>query len=414
MHDAIDTAATDRADRDHAAISALGITTSLDGRSETFFPHGTHLGAGGAKLARRDRAEFLAQPGLEEGMDELPATVERECRADHWADLGACQVDALGQLATEPDLRSGVGIPRLIPSETGWSRLAAFAPAEIAAGLRTNINAWARRRRGDEVRLRTRDTEQGSARELYAVVSPKYVPYALDAIATDVAQHLPADARVRVRYDRQRARVDAVLHNPHHFPDSSGTASVGEAHRLTLRITTADDGTGGFALTWAAERIRCVNLTLLRGARTVFRARHTREDLAGVIVAALKAQGEIAEQFAATWRAAWTSFYIDQSRRSGQLDGREALRRIAYHGIVRIPGLRKADVWAAIRDAWEAEPGNTVAHVHNALTRAAHQARTVRPWAPDETEALASEALYQRVHVLADIPPADREELGWE
>ena len=138
--------------------------------------------------------------------------------------------------------------------------------------MRTNINAWAGKRRGDRVRIRIRDTEDRAARELFAVVGTGYVPYDLDAIAADVAELLPADARVRVRYDRQRARIDAVLCNPHHFPDSTGAAGVGEAHRLALRITTADDGTGGFRLRWAAERIRCVNLTLLRGSRTVFSA----------------------------------------------------------------------------------------------------------------------------------------------
>ncbi|TMQ18025.1 MAG: hypothetical protein E6J91_08885 [Deltaproteobacteria bacterium] len=370
------------------------------------------LDAGKAK-ARRDRAEFLALPGLEEGMDALRAQVERENRADHWADLGGCLVDYRGCVAPELDVRSGVEIPRLVPSETGWQRLASFAPAGVPSGLRTNVNVWAGRRRGDEVRLRTRDAVAGTDRELYAVVSPAYVPYDLDAIAADVARHLPADARVRVRYDRQRARIDTVLHNPHHFPDSTGTASVGEAHRLALRITTADDGTSGFALQWLVERIRCINLTLLRGERTVFRARHTRADLAEGIAVALAAQGEIAESFAAAWRTAWTSYYVDQARDGGPLDGREALRRMVFHGLVRIPGLLKPDIWSAVKGAWEAEPGDSVAHIHNAITRAAHQAPTERSWADDDVEELASAALYQRVHVLAAIPDEDRAELGW-
>jgi hypothetical protein len=401
--------AADRAHRDHAAItSLLGIDTGT-----TFFPHGTEVLETAKAKARADRASFLALPGLEEGMDELRAAVERENRADHWADLGGCHVDYLGQLVAERDLRSGAEISRLVPSEVGWQRLAAFAPTEIPSGLRSNVNAWAGRRRGAEVRLRTRDAAGGAARELYAVVSPKYVPYDLDAIASDVARHLPADARVRVRYDRARARIDAVLCNPHHFPDSTGTAAVGEAHRLALRITTADDGTGGFALTWAVERIRCINLTLLRGERTVFRARHTREDLADVVAAALTAQGEIAERFAATWRSAWNSYYIDHSSRGHELDGLEALRRMVFHGLVRIQGLRKPEAWSAVKAAWETEPGNSVAHVHNALTRAAHQATEARSWADDETEDDASKLLYQRVHLLAEIPDADREQLGW-
>jgi hypothetical protein len=393
-----------RADRDALAISnLLGIDTG-----STFFPHGTELVDAGKKLARRTRADFLALPALEEGMEQLRAAVQAEERADHWVDLGGVFVDYLGRVVCERDERTPDAIiPRLVPSEGGWQRLAAFAPEDVPAGLRTNVNAWAGRRRGAEVRVRTRNAVAGDARELYAVVSPRYVPYDVDAIAADVAELLPADARVRVRYDRQRTRIDAVLANPHYFPDSTGTASVGEAHRLTLRIRTADDGTGGFSLTWAAERIRCVNLTLLRGKRTVFRARHTRDDLAEVVREALAAQGEVAEAFASTWRSAWTSYYSDQA---GKLGGLEALRRIAYHGLVRIPGLGKVDTFAALRDAFEAEPGDSVAAVHNAITRAAHAA-PVAPrsrWCDDEAEDQAGDLLAQHVAVrLAPIPGGD-------
>lgn len=395
-----------RADRDHAAISTvLGIDTGA-----TFFAHGTEVQDRAKESARRQRNEFLALPGIEEGMDTLRAQLEREHRADHWADLGGCYVDMLGRLVTERDLDTGAPISRLIPSATGWQRIAAFAPSRTTAALRTNVNAWAGHCRGTRVRLRTRDTVDSTGRELYAVVSPSYVPYDLDAIAADVARYMPADARVRVRYDRQRARIDVVQVNPHHYPDSTGTASVGEAHRLVLRITTADDGTGGFVLRWAVERIRCVNMTLLRGERTVLRARHTRADLAQVVQAALAAQGEVAEAFASTWRAAWQRYYLDTSRDGRQLDGLEALRRMVAHGLVKIPGLRKPEVWTAVRDAWLAESGDTVAHVHNAITRAAHQAPVDwrSRWADDDTEETASDALYQRVHVLTPIDDETR------
>jgi hypothetical protein len=403
MKNLTNTTAAARADRDALAISTLlGIDTGT-----TFFDHGTALNRDGKASARRARAEFLKLPALEEGMDQLRAAVEAEERADHRVDLGGCSVDYTGRVVCERDLGAGSEIPRLTPSEGGWQRLASFAPDDVPSALRTNVNAWAGRRRGDEVRVRTRNVAGGADRELYAVVSPRYVPYDVDAIAADVAELLPADARVRVRYDRQRTRIDVVLANPHHFPGSTGTASVGEAHRLTLRIRTADDGTGGFSLVWAAERIRCINLTLLRGSRAVFRARHTRDDLAQVVREALAAEGAVAETFAATWRSAWTSYYADHS---GKLGGLEALRRIAFHGLVRIPGLGKVETWAALRDAWELEPGDTVAAVHNAVTRAAHSAPVVTRarWCDDDTEEQAAELLHQQARVrLAPIPEAE-------
>lgn len=186
-----------------------------------------------------------------------------------------------------------------------------------------------------------------------------------------------------------------------------------------LELPTLEQGTGGFRLRWAAERIRCVNLTLLSGVNTVFSANHTRADLVEQIRAALAAQGQAMEGFASAWREAWQSYYLDTTRKGDRIDGPEALRRMVYHGLVKIPGLRRDDVWSAVSSAWEAEPGDSVAHVHNAITRAAHEHRgssdtwTPSIWAEDETEELASKALYQRVHVLAAIPEDDRAELGW-
>jgi hypothetical protein len=421
---AIDAAAALRADRDHAAIARLGIITADEtGNTQTFFAHGTELCESGKDQARADRADFLQLPTVEDGMAKLRRIVQSECRADHFVDLGGCYVDTLGRLVAERDTQTGSAIERLVPSEIGWQRLASFAPDSVPSKLRSNVNGWLGSRRGDEMRLRTRNMpavvgpdglpSQTDERELFAVVSPRYVPYDLDAIATDIEAHLPADARVRVRYDRSRSRIDAVLCNPHHFPDSTGAASVGEAHRLTLRITTADDGTGGFKLQWAAERIRCVNLTLLKGENTVLHANHTRADLVDTIQSALRAQGDVLEGFASAWRDAWQVYYLDTSKRGAAIDGPEALRRMVFHGLIKIPGLRKADVWSAVKGAWDTEPGDTVASVHNAITRAAHEAQSERSWADDDVEEQASSLLFQRVHVLRDIPEDERAELTW-
>jgi hypothetical protein len=348
--------------------------------------------------------------------------VQREERADHFVDLGGVSVDYTGRVVAERDLDTAAMLPRYAPTITGWQRLASFAPNDVNARIATNVNAWAGRRRGARVRFRTRlapgsigqdATERD--RELFAVVGEGYVPYDLDAIAADLIELMPSDARVRVRYDGARARIDVVLQNPHHFPDSTGTASVGEAHRLALRITTADDGTGGFKLRWSAERIRCINLTLLKGDNTVFQARHTRDDLIDTARSALRAQGAAAEGFAAAWRDAWRSYYLDGTRKGDSLGAEEALRRMVFHGLVRIPGLKKPEVWGAVKAAWDAEPdaGDSVAAIHNAITRAAHEATTERSWADDEVEDQAAELLYQRVHVLPEIPEEARAELGW-
>ncbi len=134
-----------------------------------------------------------------------------------------------------------------------------------------------------------------------------------------------------------------------------------------------------------------------------------------MVQAALAAQGEVAEAFASRWRSAWTEYYLDQGSRE-QLGAEEVLKRIAYHGNVRIPGIRgAAGTYEALRAAWDAEPGDSRAAIHNAITRAAHEAPTTwraSSWADDEAEEQASELLYAKNYVL-DIPEDKREQLGW-
>ena len=402
----IDTAGAARADRDHAALIAkLGIDTGT-----SFYVHGTPLQS--KPLARRDRAAWEKLPTLEDGMAALRATIEAEDRRDHTVKLGDTYVDFRG-LVMSRDV--GGAEVATVPEEVGWARLASFAPSTVPAGLRTNVNAWASLRRDDEVVLRTRRNAAG-ARSLYAAVSKAYVPFDLDQIAVTLSEVMPKDARVRVRYDGGRARVDVVLHNPHNFGAAHDTGTVGELHRLTLRVTSADDGTGGFRLRWSAERIRCVNLTLLRGKSAVFHARHTREDLAAVAVEAMHAQGAIAEEFAAVWRQAWTERYVDQSSKQA-LSPEETFKRLIHAGVVRIPGLGKDGTLRAVLAAYAAEDddGGSRASILNAVTRAAHEAPTTwqaSSWADDDTEEQASELLYNRL-ALVPVPDAAREALSW-
>src|SRR4051812_42308471 len=152
-NETINTAAAARAARDHAALTAMGIVTrDGSGNTETFFAHGTELCASGVATAQRSRAQFLQLPTLGDGMAALRATVEAECRADHFVDLGGCLVDTLGRVAPERDLRTNSEIARLTSSEIGWQRLASFAPGDVPSRLRTNVNTWLGRRRGDEMR----------------------------------------------------------------------------------------------------------------------------------------------------------------------------------------------------------------------------------------------------------------------
>ena len=114
------------------------------------------------------------------------------------------------------------------------------------------------------------------------------------------------------------------------------------------------------------------------------------------------------EQFAAVWRGAWQDFWVDKHTR-GNLSGEEAVRRIVGAGKYRIPGLGEEGTLDACLAALADEPGDSRAHVHNALTAAAHRSPTswATRWADEECEEQASKLLYQSVRWLPEVETAE-------
>jgi hypothetical protein len=275
-----------------------------------------------------------------------------------------------------------------------------------------DINAWRYDVEPHDVVVRHRklpsfrtSTYRDGYREGYALVSPSYKPYDLDAAANDLRAVVPAGSRARIRYDGQRATLDIVLQNPYRLADGSGdAAAVGETHRVVMRVKTADDGSGGYHVALLAERVRCVNLTLLHAKRSLFSGTHRQDDLRGLAQDALAQVGDIMAQFAQRWEAGWQEYYADKY--SGSVTGEEAVRRIVAWGKYRIPGLGQQGTLDAVLGALAEEPGDSKLHVHNALTRAAHASPVTwaTRWADDAAEEQASQLLYQRVSWLPEVP----------
>jgi hypothetical protein len=261
-----------------------------------------------------------------------------------------------------------------------------------------------------EVVMRTRNLPvdkkgmgKDGSRELYAVVSPSYKPYDIDAAANDLKEACPGDSRARVRYDGARTRVDIILQNPYMLAGET-VAAVGETHRMVLRMTTSDDGTQGYKLSLLAERVRCINLTLLHTKKHLFKATHRVDNLREMAQDALAAGKDLMEKFAATWSEGWHEYYSDKHSKE-LITGAEALRRIVGLDKFRIQGMSEAGTLNAVLAALDKEPGDSKVHVHNALTRAAHEATVSwsSRWADDDAEVQASELLYQTVSWLPEV-----------
>lgn len=390
----------DRAVRDYVLLRSVGLDTT-----RTFFAPGTE-----ATVAKRNgtlakkRTDHAALDLAHEGLDRLVQTVLDEDRQDVATAIGANGALHVG-------LFGGWSGPLLhyAPTDRAWSQLLSKHPAGHGAPAQ-DVSAWLKDVPDHEAVIRHRKLPPGrvsayveGTREAYALVSPSYQPYDLNEAAADLRKVVPHDARVRARYDGQRATVDVILANPYYL-DGGDAAGVGETHRVVLRMKTADDGSGGYHLSLLAERVRCINLTLLHASKSLFHGTHRQEGLRDLAEQALAAVEPTMEAFATTWRHSWQEYWVDKYTK-GHLTGEEAVRRIVGHGKYRIPGLGEEGTLDACIAALALEPGNTRAHVHNALTAAAHQSPTswASRWADEEAEQQASQLLYQTVRWLPEL-----------
>lgn len=390
----------DRAVRDYAALQAVGLDTG-----RTFYPPGTEadiaLKSGRISQARRD---FMKLPDAHEGLGALEDGVLNEDRQDLPAHFGDLYLYGQGGWVANSIM--------MAPTERAAQSLISHRPKDHPAPA-VDFLAWRKDVAADkELVFRHRKLPLHRAatypipdiRECYALVSPGYKPYDLNEAAKDLKEVVPAGSRARIRYDGQRATLDIVLQNPYRLADGSGdAAAVGETHRVVMRVKTADDGSGGYHVSLLAERVRCVNLTLLHAKKHMFSGTHRQEDLRALATEALNSVGDTMKQFAQTWEAGWQDFYADKY--AGRVSGEEAVKRIVAWGKYRIPGLGKEGTLDACLSALAEEPGDSKLHVHNALTRAAH-ASTVTwatRWADDAAEEQASALLYQKVRWLPEV-----------
>lgn len=405
----------DRAVRDYAALQAACLDTS-----RTFFAPGTEATiarkAGTIAKKRKDHESLdLAHSGLDrlvervldEDRQDLPVSIGGRDTEPAPGELKVLGLSVLGGWRARA--RQVPDDITLAPTERAYQQLISKRPAGHAAPG-PDVASWLDDVEPHEAVVRHRaipslrsKAYQHGAREAYAVVSPSYQPYDLNEAAADLRKVVPSDARCRVRYDGQRATVDVVLANPYYL-DGGDAAGVGETHRVVLRMRTADDGSGGYHLSLLAERVRCINLTLLHAKRSLFHGTHRQEGLRDLAEQALAAIEPTMESFAATWRGAWQDYWVDKYTKAA-LTGEEAIRRIVGHGKYRVPGLGEDGTLEACLSALAGEPGNTRAHVHNAMTAAAHQSPTTwaTRWADEEAEEQASGLLYQSVRWLPEL-----------
>ena len=356
------------------------------------YDEGTKMLDSGRKVALASRDAWDELPTLNQASVAHSALIATEGRKDYTdISLANLIVDDRGMLT-----RANGGLRF---SRWSWGQLRSHAPAD--AVVANNLNSWLPG--SDYVgtfRTRFPNTDT-KTREMFAMVSDKYAVLDGHEVLEMAAATLPAETRARVEYDADTTllKLDATLHNSYELEDD---IVVGRLHRIGLRGSTKDNGGQSHRWQLFAERIACINCTIIPFTIAGIERAHVgdfmqiRHDIQQLLDQAERVMGVFSEH----WKAAHvTRVFAGATVAESAAD---IFERLIRGGWITVKGVKDSELIASLVDAWSDEPGNTYQAINRAITLAAHKFQ----WPQDGQQALEEQAgiiLFQRQEVMADL-----------
>lgn len=292
IEDILDTAGASRAAATDAALAAVGIGDGAQDARQ-LYAHGTRLYAEGVAKEEERRAEWLSRPLAHVALAEVAETVVAERRQDYHPALGSLLVTARGGLVQAGrDAHGNVSVGGDGDGSVHFGRLTPDGARDLIGALGIGGSAYLQSLRGkdaDGERLFAANLNHALARSLAsgvgaavkvrsrrgmgghgtvaAITGRDYQPLDLDAVATHLREalirgHGPGiggECRAEVTYDGGNGwTIDASWDSP----VEPSARTVGEAHRIGVRVTGHDGGEAAVKVCMYAERIRCRNATV--------------------------------------------------------------------------------------------------------------------------------------------------------
>ena len=327
------------------------------------FAPGTRVVSVGEDNFAAERAAVASLPTFDSARRALDARIIGEDREDIVATAGDMYMDAAGRLVVN-------NVAHKLQRD-------AFAALAVRSGFGCGVQYLTQRcdaaRRADNVnadlasadpklgfKLRTRRTPDGD-RSIYAVLSPQYAAVDAPAVLAAAAAAV-GDARAEIVYDGASTRATCLW-----MPDTVIDLAAGDIFKAGIRISTDDTGRGRIRVEAVLFRNLCLNLIIIGEASKTTLDQVHRGDC-----------GDITERIRAAAAAATAAIdpFLDmwgEARRTKVADPVAALHDLVC-GVLAPPtkGQREGAL-AALKAAFAVEPGNSVADLVNAVTRAAHE-----------------------------------------
>lgn len=284
-----------------------------------------------------------------------------------------------GAIALEPNALKGIigRFPKAFPA--AWSFLALLDPASRAEAVNAQLSRLSEWYSDDERNLRLRLRNVGGWRA-FAAVSPTYMPMDADRVLAAYAETIKGldlpDPRGAIAYNGETTDVTirATWHAPHSF-----RPSVGDVFESGISARTNDAGNGAHRAGNTFTRIICINCTTGDFGNESLRRVHKGSRVFDLTSQGLaKVQQDVADVVSRTGDAArfflnaWGTLRETPIAKVGRIvDPKVFLRNLVTSGDLDADVGRDVMVEALLR-GFDVEPGETLADIFNAVTRAAH------------------------------------------
>ena len=390
-HVQVDAAAEERVKRHQAHVEKFGIAMAPPLYAPGFVTE--KLGGDNFHISH---TEHKGMPLTVDGLQGIRESVKAEKRRDLVIYPQRLRMAPNGLLFREDGIRNADGTPKTIVLEDNGLRqlcarlndqfpraadfLKVLDPADRAEAFNKQIIKVDKE---FEIKARTR-TPLGVTPSVYAMVGKSYSAFDADRIADVLAEPFRAlnaefgeanapRGMAMYKPDDSSMRVDAIWH-----ADSIVNLAAGDVFKAGLRFRSSDSGGGSIKADLLVWRNLCKNLIIIDKKSVEVLRRTHRGSMDGIVVdltAATERAKEFISGFAQDWgflRAAPISKVEIYGETYSTVP--EALRALVDQG--RIDGMTaNAASVEALLSGWSREPGNTLADIINAVTRAAHESK---------------------------------------
>lgn len=324
---------------------------------------GTRVLPVGDQNFRTERCRLEELPRFQTAASYVTRAIEKEAREDVTVELTDVAMTHQGALVLgtrEYELEHLAFLQ--LASHANFAMGARYLAERCDRALRAdNVNAQLAKHPDHKLVFRTRQGPEGQRPRIYAAVSTGYAAVDSDTVLEAVTPAL-YHAHGELVYDGSGITATAL-----YMPDHVVDLAAGDIFKAGVRVRTDDTGRGRIKIAAVLWRNRCLNLLIIDEGEVETVSEVHRGDPARIL-AAVRSGVETAQGKIGNFLDAWGK------ARQIKVDPMKQIEEwVAQKKVTPRTERERDQLVQALLDAWQKEPGDTLADAVNAVSRAAHE-----------------------------------------